>query len=250
MTTPTATLLPERVAALDTLTLARWSPGRKAGQTMGVMESAAWVAGEPHSDTPACVSPVLGAFLRELNEELDDEERQALKPYVTRIVGTGGDGHDKARAYLALDWLVRVHAPAWLDLAGLGVEAATLRGLPRTVDRETAEAAGTVAATAKSKAVVAHLRGPLDASSASRDAALDAAWASCCGAANAIEDGRHTRGVTAARDVAWAAAKHSAWAAAKHSESAVGAPFGLTITALQTSTLDLLDRMIDPAAAV
>lgn len=130
----------ERFAALDTIRLKR---GEHASPEDGlcVMEAAAWVAGEPHSDHPDCVSPVLGAFMRRWNDDLDDEGRQKLKPFILRAVGTGGDGQDEARGWLALDWLVRVHLPAWLGLAGFADEAGALRALLPLRDEDSLDAA-------------------------------------------------------------------------------------------------------------
>ena len=45
------------------------------------------------------------------------------------------------RAYMALDWLARVSAPAWLRLAGLGPDAEALEQLEPLATTETAEAA-------------------------------------------------------------------------------------------------------------
>src|SRR5919108_537346 len=128
-----------------------------------VMEAVAYITGEPWSDHPQCASPVLGAFLRAWNDGLDDETRQRLKPYVPRLVGTAGDAAvEERRAWMATDWLVRVCAPAFLDLARLTEEAESYRQLPEIVDgdvardaqatissgRETADAAGDVARAA------------------------------------------------------------------------------------------------------
>jgi hypothetical protein len=55
---------------------------------MCLLEAAAYVAGEPWSDSPECVSPVLAAFGRSWNDALDDENRQMLKPFIPRLVGT------------------------------------------------------------------------------------------------------------------------------------------------------------------
>ncbi len=83
-----------------------------------IMELASFIADEPWSDHPKCVSPILGAFLRAWNDALDAETRQRLKPYAERVIGTAGDkAADGRRAWLATDWLVRVCAPAFLDLA-------------------------------------------------------------------------------------------------------------------------------------
>ena len=99
------------------------------GERLCVMEAAAYLAGEDHSDHPECVSPVLGAFLRSWNDALPDDERQVLKPYALEVIGTAGDGRDDARAWMATDWLVRVHTPAWLRLAGLTEQAELLEQL-------------------------------------------------------------------------------------------------------------------------
>ena len=60
----------------------------KPDDGMCVMEAVAYIAGEPWSDTPECASPVIGAFLRSWNDSLDDDTRQSLKPYITRLVGS------------------------------------------------------------------------------------------------------------------------------------------------------------------
>ena len=97
---------------------------------MCAMELVSYIARGPFTDHPQCASPVLGAFLRSWNDALDDDGRQRLKPFLPRVIGTAGDGKDEARAWLATDWLVRVCAPAWLELAGVEESPAALRGLP------------------------------------------------------------------------------------------------------------------------
>src|SRR5688500_16148045 len=42
-------------------------------QGMCLLEAVAYVAGEPFSDHPKCVSPVIAAFGRRWNDDLDDE---------------------------------------------------------------------------------------------------------------------------------------------------------------------------------
>lgn len=178
---------------LTHLTLAKGGHHAREDGTC-LLEAVAWFAGEPHSDAPACVSPVLRTFGINLNDVLPDGKRQQLVPFVPRMVGTAGDGLDEARAYLALDWLIRTYAPAWLDLAGLAAEAQALRDLRRIVDLVSAQAAGPVVRAGRDKAA--------------------AAW-----------------------DAAWAAA----WAAAGDAARAALAP---TVTVLQESAIDLVDRMI------
>ena len=175
---------------------------------MCIMEAVAYMAGEPWSDTPACASPVVSAFLRSWNDALFDEDRDRLLPaavWVPRLVGSRGDkATEERRAYLALDWLIRVHTPAWLDLVpSLASHAAALRSLPETVDLTTARAAGATVRAARAAAGYA-----------AWDAAGAAAW-----------------------DAARAAAGYAAWDAA-------GAALRPTVETLQQSVIDLLDRML------
>ncbi len=87
---------------------------------MCVMEMASYLAREPWSDHPQCVSPVIAALCRSWNDSLDDATRQRLKPYAFKVVGTNtGPRDDETRAWLATDWLCRLQTPAWLRLAGL-----------------------------------------------------------------------------------------------------------------------------------
>ena len=137
---------------------------------MCVMEMVSYMANEPWSDHPACVSPVLGAFLRSWNDSLDDELRQTLKLYAARVIGTGNDGKDEQRAWLCVDWLARTQLPAWLDLAGLSEHAAAVRGLIALSDTESAVAAQPALAAAWAAARAA-------AGAAAGAAAWDAAWA-------------------------------------------------------------------------
>ena len=185
------------------------------------MEVVAWLAGEGHTDAPECASPVLRSFTISLNDQWDATQRQKLIPFLPRMVGTAGDGQDEARSYLALDWLIRTYTPAWLDLAGLTAEAQELRDLRRIVDTVATESAGPVVHAAQEKAAAAGAAAWAAAWDAARDAAGDAARA-------------------AAGAAAWAAAWDAAWAAAWDA-------LRPTVESLQSSALDLLDRMIDPS---
>ncbi len=108
-----------------------------------VMELTAWLAGEKHSDNPECVSPVIAAFLRRWNDDLDDATRQRLKPYAQSVIGTRVSKKvEAARAWLVTDWMVKTYTPAWLDLAGLKPQADALRALPEITRRTVREADG------------------------------------------------------------------------------------------------------------
>jgi hypothetical protein len=53
-----------------------------------VMELASMLAGEPFTDHPASVCPVIGSFLRSYNDSIDDRRRQALYDYASKVVGS------------------------------------------------------------------------------------------------------------------------------------------------------------------
>jgi hypothetical protein len=213
-----------------------------------LLEAAAYVAGEEHTDQPVCVSPILGAFGRKLND---------------RLPGTVGDGLDEARGYLALDWLVRTYTPAWLELAGLSVEAAELRALRRIVDLATAQEAGPVVRAGAEKARAVQAAAWDAARSAAWDAARSAAWATAWAAArdaawvaardaaeDAARDAVHAAAQAAAgaaagdaaRDAAWAAARDAAWVAARDAARDALKP---TVVQLQDSAIALFVQMVE-----
>ncbi len=142
---------------------------------MCFMEAAAYIAGEPWSDNPACTCPVIASFGRAWNDALSDEDRnRLLKPMVSRVVGTrGSDALAERRALMAADWLVREHTPAWLRLAKHDAQAALLEALPEIT----------------SMAQMPSIRGPIEAArqgaAAAGDAARAAAWAAARDAARA-----------------------------------------------------------------
>ena len=159
MPTDTPTIIPERLAALPPLGKGAHDSPEKG---MCALEAAAWIAGEPHTDHPACVCPVIAAFCRAWNDGLPANERNAiLRPLIPRLVGTrGSDALARRRALMAADWLVREHTPAWLRAAGLTAHADTLAALPEITDM----------------AQVPSIRGAIEAARRDADAARDAAW--------------------------------------------------------------------------
>ena len=169
-------LVPDRAARLDGIQLDSGSHNT-FDDGHCAMEVVAWLAGEGHTDAPACASVVLRQFTIGVNDRWDDTQRQTLVPFLPRMVGTAGDGKDEARSYSALDWLIRTFTPAWLDLAGLSESAAELRGLRQIADLAAAQAAGPVVRDIKQKAAAAW--------GAAWDAAGDAAWAAAGDAARA-----------------------------------------------------------------
>ncbi len=70
------------------------------------MELASIIGGEPFSDRPDCVCPVVGSFLRGWNDRAGYADRQRLAPYASRIVGTGGYRRiSRIRRDRCLEWV-------------------------------------------------------------------------------------------------------------------------------------------------
>lgn len=202
---------------------------------MCAMEAVAYVAGEPWSDQPECASQVIGTFIRFWNDALPDDERnELLPPLIPRIVGTaGGAALERRHAFMAADWLVRVHTPAWLRLAKLNDQAAMLETLPEIT----------------SVAQVPSIRAPLEA------VRKDAAAAEVAAREDAEVFARVAVGA-AAGAAAWAAAGRPVWVAWAAGVAACGAACTaardtLTPTrkALQQSAVALVERMIDAKEA-
>jgi hypothetical protein len=84
---------------------------------MCVMELASTLAGERFTDHPRSVSPVIGALLRQYNDTVDDERRQALIPYAALVVGTRGAREaERERALRCLIWAAEhtgARVPRW-----------------------------------------------------------------------------------------------------------------------------------------
>ena len=222
-----------------TIVLYRGKHSADSGQ-MCALEAVAFVAGEPWSDHPACASEVIGTFLRSWNDSTSDVERQLLVPYIGRMVGTrAGAKIEQARSWMCADWLVRVHAPAWLDAAGLTEQANALRELPEIVGVATLNGAEPAIIDAKVCATTAWKVAPAarialawaEAEAAEAGAAR-AAWAAAWVARAWARD--------AACDAAWNAAG-AAWNAAR---AAAPGTKAATKATLRDSAFALLDRMI------
>lgn len=226
---------PDKLARVRTL-----AAGRHAGPEAGLcaLEAVAYVAGEPHSDQPACASPSLAAFIGTWSDHLPQGARDALiLPLVPRLVGTrGSEVLERRRVALVLDWLVRTHVPAWFRLAKLNVEADELADKPALTDVADLAAWCDHLKRARKRAAVANLtlrQTGAGVRAAAWDAAHRAAWA-------AIRDELEAAGpriLAAGWDAAYAAAYAAARAWGK-------APLEPTRRALQDSALALVERMI------
>ena len=84
------------------------SKGKHASPAEGacVMELASMLAGEPFSDHPRSVCPVIAALLRRYNDTLDDWRRQCLYAYASRAVGSRGSARlERARTEHLRRWI-------------------------------------------------------------------------------------------------------------------------------------------------
>ena len=225
---------------LDTLTLAAGDHDPDDGE-MCVMEAVAFIAGEEWSDRPECASPVIGAFMRSWNDALDDDDRQDLKRYILRLVGSKGTPEQEdLRGWMALDWLVRVHTPAWLRLAGLDEHADRLAGFAE-IRPDTVQGV--------KPALVAALEAARAATVAAEDIATVAAWDTAMAAAMAAAGAAEIAAWGTEMGTTWDTVEVAAWDAAR---AAAGAAKELTRRELQRSAHELVDRMLavtegDPA---
>ncbi len=212
-------VIEERWEKLKSLSLKVGS--HAANSTFCVMEAVAYVAGESWSDHPECACPVISAFLRSWNDSLrsDQDRDRLLKPLIPKLVGTRNSTLEERRSLMAADWLVRVHTPAWLRLAGLTSQTESLEQLQQII----------------SMAQIPSIRGPLEA--VRKDAY--AAWAAARAAAR---DAARDAVGDAAWAAAWAAAGDAAWDAAGAAALAALQP---TVDKLQQSALALVERMIE-----
>jgi hypothetical protein len=101
----------------------RLAPGRHPHPDDGVcvMELSSMLAGEPLTDHPRTVSPVLGALLRGYNDGLDAERRQSLKRYAAECLGTArGRAAERERRRRVRRWLAAT-APPGGPVSSLGL---------------------------------------------------------------------------------------------------------------------------------
>ena len=128
--------------ALDRVELVGGSIGDPGEGRMCLMSLVAFLAGEDHSDSPGCASPVVQAFAVAVNDLMPRAARQRLKPFAPRIIGTR-DGFDRMRAAVlrqALAEEIPPEAPGGRPSTGHGAPAkggfAKLRRLWRRLRKD------------------------------------------------------------------------------------------------------------------
>ena len=234
-----------RTVDLDAIILE--SGSHRPDHTFCVMELAAYIAEEPWSDHPKCVSRVIGAFLRSWNDSASRESRQRLKPFALTSLNTKGTiENETIRSWMAVDWLVRASTPMWLRQAGLIAQAETLERLPE-LNPQT------------SPLILPALRAIREDAAAARDAAEDSvsvgdAWDAWDDAGDIAGDASGPAWVAVwtatvvsevarddARDDARDIARDASWVAVWTARETLAT----TVDALQKSAFMLLDRMIE-----
>jgi len=143
-------------------------------QGLCIMEAVAYFAGEKHSDKPECACPVLTSYMIKINDSMNEEERQKLKPYIKKLIGTK-DGNSAKRLEILVHHACTKITPFALELANLPKEAEIMRQL-KMGDYSAARSAAWSAAESAELAELA-------AWSAARSAAESAAWSAAWSAA-------------------------------------------------------------------
>lgn len=215
-----------------------------------LMESVALLTGEKRTDKPSCVAPSLITMGIHLNDWATDEQRQTLKAFVPRVIGTAGDhAAEERRKYLCIDAAVREFAPLWLERARFTNRAERLRAMPEIVDQASAKGAhelAQTAASAASAASTAYASYPA-ASAAASSAASYASYAAAAASTSYTSYASYTNASYSAA----AAAASTAYAASATASSAAASATYAASTAHASAEMgmwerlrDLFDRMI------
>jgi len=247
-----------------TITLARGSHRAPAPDCANpqrcLFEAYNWLDRREHTDAcPRGVSPVLHAYGMRLNDALPDDRRQELRRYLPNgtspLAGTAKDGKDTTRGYIALDWLIRISTPAWLDLAGLTADAAALRDLRRVDGSAAVKAAGPVVRDARGHAAAAAAAAAAAYTDAYAAAAYTAAYTDAYAAAADAAYTAYTAAAAAAYTAYTAAAAADAYAYAAAAAAAAAdaiaadayayaAAAADAIAELQASAIRLYDVLV------
>lgn len=91
-----------------------WGPHASRDSGMCMLEAAAYLAGEEHSDHPQCVSPILGRVGRTVNDVTPDFSRQDLVRLIPSMLGTRWDGLDYIRFRMVRSRCAEKHLGEWL----------------------------------------------------------------------------------------------------------------------------------------
>lgn len=126
----------------------RLSAGKHPSPQSGVcvMELASMLAGEPFTDHPRSVCPVVATVLRAYNDALDDSRRQDLYRYASAAVGTRGDRELRERRFELCRVFFGLDVPRWrLPFSRLPTRALGLAALRRGANATNASHRATLA---------------------------------------------------------------------------------------------------------
>ncbi len=129
--------------------------GKHTGPEYGacVMELASMLGGEPFSDHPVSVCPVIGSFLRTYNDSIDHRRRQDLYAYAAKVVASRSSaGVQRARAERLSAWASELQPRRWtrmflawrLRTMAVGAQPESVggravRAIPKHTDRSHAQ---------------------------------------------------------------------------------------------------------------
>jgi hypothetical protein len=116
-------------ATLDLIYLGK-GRHKSAANGMGTMEAVAWLAGEKHSDRPDCTCPVITAYVSRIADWASDEQRQQLRAFLPRLIGSRSAEHMAPRAQYLTRQAVTMFLPIMYEDLKQPKIAASLRVLP------------------------------------------------------------------------------------------------------------------------
>lgn len=125
---------------------------RTREEGMNAVEAAAYLAGLGHSVRPYGVCAIICQVMHVWSDHLPNNRirTRLLVPLLPTILNTRAAAEIMVRrSWMAVDWLVRVYTPAWLELAGLAAHASALRALTPIVDAASGEASKGVTRAAR-----------------------------------------------------------------------------------------------------
>jgi len=110
-----------------------------------VMELASMLAGEPFSDHPVSVCPVIGAFLRAYNDSIDDRRRQDLYVYASKVVRSRSSAEVQSiRIEHLTEWACEMLRRRWSRFLSPFGARAMARSRRRSIDQVGARAVGSI----------------------------------------------------------------------------------------------------------
>jgi len=102
--------------------------GNRGDNELCLMSLVALLAGENHTDRPQAACPIIATFSIKINDGVDCDERQTLKPFAPRIIGTR-DGLARHRVWLLTNAILGEVLPYRVQGAGHPVPAELLEQL-------------------------------------------------------------------------------------------------------------------------